>query len=198
VAPAYRRGATDASDVAVLTLASPIDLAGDPDAEAIPFASDAEFDAAFAAPGRPAFATGWGNTSEGGSVSDNLLGVEFPLQPDDFCRSLFGNDYDSSVMLCGGGSGSLPQNNKDTCQGDSGGPLAIDRTPATPPSAADWRLVGITSFGIGCGRPNTPGVYARVQSAILRPFLSEANPASPPGAPASNPTITGNLRVGQE
>lgn len=42
----------------------------------------------------------------------------------------------------------------DACQGDSGGGLT---TPARV-------LVGVVSFGIGCGRPSHSGVYARVGS----------------------------------
>jgi len=41
-------------------------------------------------------------------------------------------------------------------QGDSGGPL-IDEAGS---------LVGVISFGTGCGEPKTPGVYARVSSAV--------------------------------
>lgn len=44
----------------------------------------------------------------------------------------------------------------DTCQGDSGGPLMMFT------STNQWVLVGITSNGIGCGRPSYSGVYTRV------------------------------------
>ena len=42
---------------------------------------------------------------------------------------------------------------KDTCQGDSGGPLVCNNA-----------LVGVTSFGKGCGFPGIPGVYTRVST----------------------------------
>lgn len=38
-------------------------------------------------------------------------------------------------------------------QGDSGGPLACNN-----------KLVGIVSFGVGCARPDFPGVYTKVSA----------------------------------
>lgn len=59
-------------------------------------------------------------------------------------------------MICAGDShGGW---NKDTCQGDSGGPLQISH----PKNMCLFQLLGITSFGQGCGVVNTPGVYTRV------------------------------------
>ena len=54
-------------------------------------------------------------------------------------------------MLCAG----LDVGGKDTCSGDSGGPLLT----------ANGELVGLTSFGVGCAQPKSPGVYSRVSSA---------------------------------
>jgi secreted trypsin-like serine protease len=42
-------------------------------------------------------------------------------------------------------------------QGDGGGPLVCEKD-------GQWYQVGIVSFGIGCGRPNVPGVYTKVEA----------------------------------
>ena len=56
-------------------------------------------------------------------------------------------------MLCAGGASSV---GRDTCKGDSGGPLVND----------DGYQVGLISWGYGCGRPDYPGVYAKVSAEV--------------------------------
>ncbi|XP_032672461.1 trypsin-1-like [Odontomachus brunneus] len=51
------------------------------------------------------------------------------------------------AQICAG----LLEGGRDACQGDSGGPLMCNGTQ-----------VGIVSWGEGCARPNTAGVYSRV------------------------------------
>ncbi|XP_076643273.1 kallikrein-like enzyme LV-Ka [Halictus rubicundus] len=57
------------------------------------------------------------------------------------------SDVDTTVHICAG----VIEGKKDACQGDSGGPLLCEDTQ-----------VGIVSWGRGCGRPGSPGVYTRL------------------------------------
>jgi secreted trypsin-like serine protease len=51
---------------------------------------------------------------------------------------------------------------RDTCQGDSGGPLQIKDKEYI----CSYHLIGITSFGIGCGGKAVPSVYTRASSYL--------------------------------
>lgn len=127
-------------DVAVLRMALPLAL------PVLPLATPT--DALFHGPGLATTALGWGTTTEGGFPSRYLLKVTLPLVDNPACQLLLPG-FDGQSMLCAG----VPQGGVDTCQGDSGGPLI-----------AAGKLVGVTSWGIGCARPFQPGVYTRVST----------------------------------
>ena len=55
-------------------------------------------------------------------------------------------------MFC---AGELGIGGKDACQGDSGGPLIIIDNGVP-------KLIGITSWGIGCAKPGYPGVWTSI------------------------------------
>jgi len=99
--------------------------------------------------------TGWGTTSEGGLGLPNVLHkVTLPVVSDEDCNAAYGAagyGVDDS-MICAG----LPEGGKDSCQGDSGGPFFSNESPETR------ELLGIVSWGIGCGRAEYPGVYTEV------------------------------------
>lgn len=153
--PAFQSAVTGA-DIGVLTLAAPLPNPTIP----------VSVDPLDSAPGVLAVVLGWGFTSETGPTSALLQEAGVPVQPDPFCAGAY-SEYDAPAMLCAG----LPAGGPDACQGDSGGPLI-----------ASGRLVGVVSFGIGCGRPGLPGVYARVASYAAELAEQLAPDAAAPGS----------------
>merc|ERR1719225_972877 len=98
--------------------------------------------------------TGWGTLNEGGFGLPNVLHkVTVPVVSDEDCNESYsGNGYSvADSMICAG----LPEGGKDSCQGDSGGPFI-----AGEPGSEE--LIGIVSWGIGCARKGSPGVYTEV------------------------------------
>lgn len=114
--------------------------------------------------GTRASISGWGTTSEGGDLSSTLRQAEVSIVSDADCGSpqAYGSAFFAETMVC---AGVYPQGGRDSCQGDSGGPLVV------PIAGGGARLVGDTSFGDGCGRPNKPGVYGRIADDPMRSAL---------------------------
>ncbi|MEB8343166.1 S1 family serine peptidase [Streptomyces endophyticus] len=145
--PAYD-GRTNAGDVAVLTLRTRL-----PEGYVLPMAD--EGDPAYRA-GTGASVYGWGDTTGAGDYARTLHAARVRVLADTECKRAYppgGTDgtYKPSSMLCAGESAG----GKDACQGDSGGPLV-----------AGGKLIGLVSWGSGCGRAGSPGVYARASEAL--------------------------------
>ncbi len=143
------------NDVAVLTLGKRI--TGYPP---LPFATAADED--LYETGTMATILGWGRTESGGPTSQYLLKADVPVVSDADCKTAFGK-YNPEAMVCAG----YPQGGIDGCQGDSGGPMVVK-----------GRLIGISSWGEGCGLPNKPGVYTRV-STYAADLALQVNPVTP-------------------
>ncbi|MFJ9679569.1 S1 family peptidase [Streptomyces sp. NPDC101194] len=138
---------TNAGDLAVLTLADAL-----PAKSVVPMAESG--DGAYT-PGTGAVVYGWGDTTGNGDYASSLHAAKVSVLPDSLCAQAYpgGRDgtYDASAMLC---AGEL-LGRYDACQGDSGGPLV-----------AGGRLIGLVSWGNGCARMGSPGVYTRISAAI--------------------------------
>ncbi|XP_027505270.1 neurotrypsin-like isoform X2 [Corapipo altera] len=99
--------------------------------------------------------SGWGDT--GKSYSRTLLQGVVPLLPREDCEVRYGQKF-TNRMIC---AGNLSEDKRvDSCQGDSGGPLMCQR------SNGRWIILGITSWGYGCGRKDSPGVYTKVSKFV--------------------------------
>ncbi len=144
-------------------------------------------DALWAA-GVTATVIGWGTSNfQSPSLPEDLREVQVPIQSDSTCNNTyqFSLGYDPATMLCAGeGLGG-----RDSCQGDSGGPMMV-LDGGTP------LLVGVVSFGLGCGFPTQYGVYGRIGAPALVDWINRnAGPAttgaqSPPTVATNDPSAT--------
>jgi len=105
-----------------------------------------------------AFIAGWGvtcpsaDTSCTPTIAPSLMETQVNLISRQTCAASYANTaYILNSMLCAGNQ------DHDACQGDSGGPLEIQ-------SPKGWLLIGVVSFGVGCGSEIYPGVYTEIAS----------------------------------
>ncbi|XP_058142577.1 testisin-like isoform X2 [Dasypus novemcinctus] len=122
--------------------------------------------------------TGWGYTHENQTrkVTSRLQEVQVSIISPSVCKDLyqkhvFRSDIQEDMFCAGSEDGS-----RDTCIGDSGGPLVCDVDGL-------WYQIGVVSWGVGCGRPNRPGVYTNVSvhfNWIQRLMLRSGRPRAHP------------------
>ncbi|XP_070611026.1 acrosin-like [Erythrolamprus reginae] len=142
---------TEENDIALIKLDSPVTYNDYVQPACLPrvtMGSETNFTACFA--------TGWGITAENSvKTSDVLQEAKVNLLDSEKCNS---SDWYNGAMsphtLCAG----YEEGGIDTCQGDSGGPLMCKTSPESL-----FYILGITSWGKGCGEANSPGIYTSVQ-----------------------------------
>lgn len=144
VNPGYDSG-TNAGDIAVLTLDEPL-----PAGSTIPMAGSGDHGYE---PGVAAKVYGWGDSSGNGDYAPKLRAADVEMLQDSECARAYPSGaegtFDEESMVCAG----VEEGGRDACQGDSGGPLV-----------ANGRVVGLVSWGAGCGEEGRPGVYTRVSA----------------------------------
>ncbi|POI27357.1 hypothetical protein CIB84_008893 [Bambusicola thoracicus] len=123
------------------------------------------------------YISGWGHTGMRSvapvQAADILQEAKVHLIDLNLCNS--SHWYAGAVHthnMCAG----YPQGGIDTCQGDSGGPLMCRDN-----NADYFWLVGVTSWGKGCGRAFRPGIYTSTQhfyNWILMQLRAAAHPTS--------------------
>ena len=129
------------ADIALLTLAQPMPY------RTLPIGTTNELYTA----GKLGVVYGWGRQSESDTNKSPLLHkASIPIMTNSQCGEAYAR-YDATAMFCAG----YPQGGIDACIDDSGGPFLVN-----------GKLTGIVSWGIGCARPNTPGVYTRVKTYL--------------------------------
>lgn len=122
---------------------------------------------------------------------DHLQQADLPLIEDSQCAERLGLDFDAGVMLCAGtlATSTTSDDGVDACEGDSGGPLVsfINNQP---------RIVGLVSWGFGCGSSKVWGAYTRISR--FSDWIA-SNPVVPPymisgvgvlGTPVEGATLT--------
>ncbi|KAM8719514.1 hypothetical protein ACLKA7_005708 [Drosophila subpalustris] len=88
---------------------------------------------------------GWGTVIQYGPTPDEAVNGDVTINTNSYCANIPGF---KKGMLCASNANDYEV---DSCQGDSGGPLICDN-----------KVVGVVSFGTGCGEPDSAGVYTDV------------------------------------
>ncbi|CAM4815514.1 unnamed protein product [Rotaria magnacalcarata] len=156
---------TYANDISILKLSSllnfdqvGVDIVCLPNVSSIVLASEE-----YPPPDTDLIAIGWGYTVPRSNQVSSILQqvtIKSVAAISTYCQYV--GIVDSYTQMC---AGIMPEGGKDTCQGDSGGPLLMFTSNNV------WEQVGITSNGVGCARPNLPGIYTRV--AAFQSWINE-------------------------
>ncbi|XP_009072329.1 PREDICTED: acrosin-like, partial [Acanthisitta chloris] len=102
------------------------------------------------------YVAGWGDTFEGEKKASNVLKeAKVSLIDTQVCN---GSEWKNGILqpfhLCTG----YPEGGVGTCQGDSGGPVMCKAN-----NTDFFWIVGVNSWGKGCGRPMQPAISTSTQ-----------------------------------
>lgn len=154
--PGYTGEDTLSNDIAVLTLASELNLGKGVAVADLPSTAEG-----LPKTGTKVVVSGWGLTAEQGHVHPTLRSVGFSVVDKQSCAKTFswGTDLTEDMFCAGDLAGG-----HSACQGDSGGPLY---------DVDGKKVVGVVSWGFGCARRDYPDVYESV--AFYRAFIKSVS-----------------------
>ncbi|XP_020285270.1 transmembrane protease serine 9-like [Pseudomyrmex gracilis] len=149
-------------DIALLELARSITWSESVKPACLPVATGKPGYSAFSE--AEAVVAGWGWLGENRDKykrADILQKVDVRVVANTKCNEWYANQnkliHVESKQMCAG----WEKGGKDTCYADSGGPLMV-RSRHT----GSLIVIGVVSAGIGCSRPQLPGIYTRVSDYI--------------------------------
>ncbi|XP_043468781.1 trypsin-3-like [Leptopilina heterotoma] len=142
----------------------------------IPFANYVSINTACLPTSVPAAGTrcwtaGWGVSSfNNGQYQNVLTQVQVPIVEATACQTRLRGSrlgiyfiFDAVSFICAGG-----EPGRDACTGDGGGALVCEV------ATNQFQVVGLTSWGVGCGQTLVPGVYVNIYNylTIIRNYVS--------------------------
>jgi len=149
-------------DIAVIILERPINLVSQQgvNAACLPDCGnmfDHQFDNGT---GVRCWVAGWGRDGEDGSFSFVQRKVDVPIFNRRNCERVMKRELSNRFRLrdgeiCAGGEAG-----KDSCDGDGGSPLVCQS------KEGNWHVVGLVAWGVGCAKPDIPGMYVNVYHYI--------------------------------
>ncbi|XP_035526847.1 vitamin K-dependent protein C [Morone saxatilis] len=97
--------------------------------------------------------SGWGKDDlDSTHFSSALNVIKVPLADRDVCIRQMSHNISNNVLCAG-----ILGQRKDACEGDSGGPMVTLYRDT-------WFLIGLVSWGEGCGREDKLGIYTKVSN----------------------------------
>lgn len=154
------------NDLALLRLEQPVDAQQMP--HVAPACLASQRDLAAASAGQRCWVAGWGKDAFGasGTFQSILKKVDLPVVGRQECENAL--RYQTklgkffrlhSSAICAGG-----ERGKDACEGDGGAGLYCSE-----PETGLTKVLGLVSWGVGCGQVGVPGVYTNL--AALQPWI---------------------------
>jgi len=131
--------------------------------------------------GRESITAGWGSINANSKTPSSMLReVKVPIVDRDRCNGYFAyNGEVTANMICAGYMGG----GGDSCSGDSGGGLISYESDRA-------YLIGITSWGRGCGEVYHPTIYTNINSYYDWIISYTGELSNSTTKPTTNPSVT--------